>query len=297
MSAYQPVQTDEIKEHVAPAHRATTARPIHPPLPDDHAPLLHSPTIPSRNSAENYDEENQEDDGHGSGAAAATAGFFGCTVNLANTILGTGMLAMPSAIASVGLIPGIFVIIYSALASGLGLYFLSRAAARTEGRHASFFAISKLTWPSLAVLFDAAIAIKCFGVSISYLIIIGDLMPEVVISFFGKAPKDDDPYMDYLTDRRFWITVLMASIIVPISFFRKLDSLRYTSLIALFAVVYLVTIVLWGYVAPETPAPAPGDIELVHFTTRFFTSLPVFVFAFTCHQNVGVFSYSLFVVI
>lgn len=83
--------------------------------------------------------------------------------------------------ASVGIIPGIFLILLSALASGLGLYFLSRCAARTEGRHASFFAISQLTWPKVAILFDLAIAIKCFGVAVSYLIIIGDLMPQVKI--------------------------------------------------------------------------------------------------------------------
>lgn len=78
-----------------------------------------------------------------------------------------------------GLLTGILVILLSALASGLGLYFLSRCAASTEKRSASFFAISKLTWPSLAVFFDLAIAIKCFGVAVSYLIIIGDLMPHV----------------------------------------------------------------------------------------------------------------------
>lgn len=83
--------------------------------------------------------------------------------------------------ASVGIIPGIFLIFLSALASGTGLYFLSRCAARTEGRHASFFAVSKLTWPKVSVLFDLAIAIKCFGVAVSYLIIIGDLMPQVKI--------------------------------------------------------------------------------------------------------------------
>ena len=81
--------------------------------------------------------------------------------------------------ASVGLIPGIIVIFLSAVASGMGLYFLSRCAARTDGRNASFFAISKLTWPNLAIFFDLAIAIKCFGVAVSYLIIIGDLMPQV----------------------------------------------------------------------------------------------------------------------
>jgi amino acid permease len=183
--------------------------------------------------------------------------------------------------ASVGIIPGIFLIFFSALASGTGLYFLSRCAARTEGRDASFFAISKLTWPRVAVLFDLAIAIKCFGVAVSYLIIIGDLMPQVIDSF-----SDHGHTAYFLTDRRFWITVFMLTIVLPLSFLRKLDSLKYTSLIALVAVVYLCVIVIYHYFSPNYPPPPPDAIELISFTSKILGHLPVFVFAFTCHQNV-----------
>ncbi|CDH60214.1 amino acid [Lichtheimia corymbifera JMRC:FSU:9682] len=207
----------------------------------------------------------------------ATGTPFSSSINLLNTILGTGLLAMPAAVASVGLLTGIVVILLSALASGLGLYFLSRCAARTEGRSASFFAISKLTWPSLAVFFDLAIAIKCFGVAVSYLIIIGDLMPHVC------AYITHDPI---LLDRRFWITVLMASAILPLSFLRKLDSLKYTSIVALVAVVYLCAIIVYHFFVPEDAINAtPPQVELVTFSSVFFRRLPVFIFAFTCHQN------------
>lgn len=91
-------------------------------------------------------------------------------------------MSQPAALASIGLIPGILVVMLSAAASGMGLFFLSQCASRTDGRHASFFAISKLTWPGMAIFFDLAIAIKCFGVGVSYLIIIGDLMPQVGVT-------------------------------------------------------------------------------------------------------------------
>lgn len=61
-----------------------------------------------------------------------------------------------------------------------------------------------MTYPNAAVLFDAAIAVKCFGVGVSYLIIIGDLMPGVVRGF-GEAPAG----AEYLVDRRFWVTAFM----------------------------------------------------------------------------------------
>ncbi|CAO3701631.1 unnamed protein product [Rhizopus microsporus] len=234
---------------------------------EDHNPLLSNQNVQFLVS----DYELQQ----------ATASTFGCVINLANTILGTGMLAMPFAMASVGIIPGVFFIFLSALASGTGLYFLSRCAARTEGRHASFFAVSKLTWPKVSVLFDLAIAIKCFGVAVSYLIIIGDLMPQVMASLTNHA---DLAY--FLTDRRFWITLFMLALVLPLSFLRKLDSLKYTSLVALFAVVYLCVIVIYHYFSPNYPPPSPDDIEYFNLSSSIFGHLPVFVFSFTCHQNI-----------
>ncbi|RIA96061.1 vacuolar amino acid transporter 5 [Glomus cerebriforme] len=208
------------------------------------------------------------------------ASRFSCMINLANTILGTGMLAMPAAVASVGLLLGSMMIIFAATTSGLGLYFLSRSATHTDGRNSSFFAISKLTYPSAALLFDAAIAIKCFGVAVSYLIIVGDLMPQVINGSLGFSNE----YSIFM-DRRFWITAFMF-IIIPLAFLKKLDSLRHTSFIAIVAVIYLVFIVIYHYFGPDYKAPPKEKIHLIKISTKFFTNLPIFIFAFTCHQNI-----------
>ncbi|KAF1805251.1 transmembrane amino acid transporter protein-domain-containing protein [Mucor lusitanicus] len=210
-----------------------------------------------------------------------SATIASAAINLSNTILGTGMLAMPAALACVGLIPGMFLILYAGATSGLGLYFLARCAGKVGGRNASFSSLSKLTWPKLGIFFDMAIAIKCFGVAISYLIILGDLMPQVIRSFFHHAEE-----VELLMDRRFWITLSIITAVGPLSYLRKLDSLKYTSLIALFAVAYLVIIVLYHYISPNFPPPPPEAIEYFRFSTKIFSQLPVFIFAFTCHQNI-----------
>ncbi|CAO3632888.1 unnamed protein product [Mucor hiemalis] len=210
-----------------------------------------------------------------------SATMASASINLSNTILGTGMLAMPAALASVGLIPGMFIILYAGITSAMGLYFLARCAEKVGGRNASFSSLSKLTWPKLGIFFDAAIAIKCFGVAISYLIILGDLMPQVIRSFFHNAENNE-----ILMDRRFWITLSIFSAVGPLSYLRKLDSLKYTSLIALFAVAYLVVIVVYHFITPNFPPPPPESIEYFHLTTKIFSQLPVFIFAFTCHQNI-----------
>ncbi|ORZ05612.1 transmembrane amino acid transporter protein-domain-containing protein [Absidia repens] len=274
-AAYTPVESlDEpsiISSTIASSSSSTAATSWQ----DDHRPLL------SRSSGVFSLYQEDIEDNSQVGHLIPTATPFSCAINLANTILGTGMLAMPSAMASVGLLPGIFVILFSAMASGAGLYFLSCCARHTDGRNASFFAISKLTWPKMAVIFDLAIAIKCFGVAISYLIIIGDLMPQVVLSFFQGANT-----ITILMDRRFWITLFMITAVLPLSFLRKLDSLKYTSVVALIAVIYLCAIVIEHYFAVDFVPPPEGSVELISFSTKFFSHLPVFVFAFTCHQNI-----------
>ncbi len=110
---------------------------------------------------------------------------------------------MPLVMSHMGIVLGSVVIVWAGLTSGFGLYLQSRCSRYLERGTSSFFALSQITYPNASVIFDAAIAVKCFGVSISYLIIIGDLMPGVVEAF---APTHG---LDYLEDRQFWITFFM----------------------------------------------------------------------------------------
>jgi len=192
------------------------------------------------------------------------------------------MLSFPLAMASAGLIPGVITCVFSGSVAILGLYLLSRCATRASHRHSSFFAIANLTYPRLAVFFDAAIAIKCFGVSISYLIIIKGLMPSVVKSLYHVLSPNDPP--EWTLSGRIWITLFMV-VLIPLCFLRRLDSLRHTSYVALFSVAYLLAVVIVCYAWPPKGITPPGEIHLIHFTPSFISTFPVQVFAFTCAQN------------
>lgn len=120
---------------------------------------------------------------------------FSSTVNLANTTIGAGALAFPSAFAAMGLVHGIASCLISATTAAFGLYLLSRCATQVgqrpgdEWRKPSFNEVARISFGKgwITRLFDVswelrrlavreltcqlAIAIKCFGVSVSYLII------------------------------------------------------------------------------------------------------------------------------
>ncbi|RJE18583.1 amino acid transporter [Aspergillus sclerotialis] len=208
------------------------------------------------------------------------ASWISSVINLVNTIIGAGALAMPLAMSHMGIVLGVFVILWSGTTAGFGLYLQSRCAQYLERGTASFFALSQITYPNAAVIFDAAIAIKCFGVGVSYLIIIGDLMPGVVEGFAGGSAV-----YEFLLDRHFWVTAFML-IIIPLSYLRRLDSLKYTSIAALASMAYLVMLVLYNFIKGDTVADR-GPIRIINWAgpVPTLSSLPVIVFAFTCHQN------------
>lgn len=180
-----------------------------------------------------------------------------------------------------GMLLGTFIIVWAGLTAGFGLYLQSRCAAYLERGSASFFALSQITYPNAAVIFDAAIAIKCFGVGVSYLIIIGDLMPGVVLGF-----ADESTLVPFLVDRRFWITAFML-IVIPLSFLRRLDSLKYTSVVALISIGYLVILVVYHFAAKDTIDQYTTPLRVIKWAgpVAFLQSFPVVIFAYTCHQN------------
>jgi amino acid permease len=190
---------------------------------------------------------------------------------------------MPAAMSHFGVTLGVLLIIWCGLTSAFGLYLQARCARYLDRGTSSFFALSQITYPNAAVVFDAAIAIKCFGVGVSYMIIIGDLMPGVAEAFGAL-----DSGLDFLSDRKFWITAFFLVFIIPLSFPKRLDSLKYTSMVALVAIGYLIILVVYHFAADEIPNDR--DIRLIRWEgpVAALSSLPVVIFAYTCHQNVGI---------
>lgn len=60
-------------------------------------------------------------------------------------------------------------------------------------------------------------------------------MPSVVASIYHDLTSPDTNPPDWASSGRVWVTLVML-LLGPLSFLRKLDSLRYTSYVAIFSV-------------------------------------------------------------
>lgn len=230
------------------------------------------------------------------------ASAYSCVVNLTNTIIGAGMLGLPGAYAGLGYITGTTFLILGAFFSASGLRLLSISAEKA-GLPSSFYSVAIAAVPRFTILIDFAVALKCFGVATGYLITVGDCMVDafefILRSDDGALPSG---FMNVLVWRRFWVAAGLLCVL-PFSFFRTFDALRFTSTISLgLALMLSLGVVAYahGWIADPCEGfgmggfddMAQAETKACRGETEFFTSpsntlhkMPIVVFAFTCHQN------------
>lgn len=199
--------------------------------------------------------------------------FVSGYVNLLKTAIGSGILTYPYLFKSYGVIVTILIsIIASALSfSGLLLYIV--CSDKLNG-NVTLSSLANHAIPKSKFFADFAICFKCFGVAVSYLIIIRQLFPPVLI---------------YLFDRQFFtkpsIALLLFLVVTsPVSYVRKIDKLRYTSFCGLFCILIVIMTVVCKLINY-------GPIELENvklvapISILWLTGIGKLVFSFTCHQN------------
>lgn len=155
-----------------------------------------------------------------------------------------------------------------------GHYFLLQCARRLGGRANGYAGVAKLTCPDAAIVFELVIAAKCFGLGISYFIVVGDLLPQIALYFTANT---------LLCSRLLWL-LAFSVFVFPLALVKELDHLYYTSFVALFAIALLVWIILWGFLSG---GPIDWEsIAWVRMDAGFYSGFPLFVYAFSCHENI-----------
>jgi len=208
------------------------------------------------------------------------AGLVGSTLNLTNSIIGGGILALPYAFSGCGWVLGAFLIVGAGIATAFSLHLLTLCSLKVPPP-ASFYKVTKASIPQYCFLVDAAVAFQTFGIAVAFLIIVGGLMPDVC-AYLHAGP--------FWSNRHLWVSMGFL-IVAPVSCLKTLDALKYTSAFAVFCVAFI-SLLIFAYAADPAAERCDGggrdcvgDTELAVVDFNTFKVLGVFINAYSCQMN------------
>ncbi|KAL0919172.1 hypothetical protein M5K25_011248 [Dendrobium thyrsiflorum] len=188
------------------------------------------------------------------------ASFPGAVFNLSTTIVGAGIMSLPATMKVLGLVPGIFMIVFFAFLTEASIEFLIR--------------FSRV------------------GKSVSYGGVMGDVVSGTSSSGVHHSGVLEGWFGEHWWNGRFFVLLVTTFVVfAPLASFKRVDSLSYSSALSVALAVIFVVItagiaiikLLNGSIPMPKLFPAIPDLASVW---NLFTAVPVLVTAFICHYNV-----------
>ncbi|KAL6242062.1 hypothetical protein RBB50_010974 [Rhinocladiella similis] len=245
--------------------------------PGQHAPLLTDITPPADSPflSDSFQPEDYLPD------ARPKSGMRSAFMNMANSIIGAGIIGQPYAFKQAGLATGIILLIGLTITVDwtIRLIVINSKLSGADSFQATMqhcFGNSGLIAISIAQWAFA------FGGMIAFCIIVGDTIPHVLEALIPGLR--DVPFLWLLTDRRAIIIIFILGISWPLSLYRDIAKLAKASTLALISMlIIIVTVVTQGpFVDPDLRGSING---LLFINDGFFQAVGVISFAFVCHHN------------
>ena len=225
----------------------------------------------------------------------------GTAVNVCNNLIGSGILALPLALAKTSLTCGLALLVGVALLSFYTMWLLCRSC-DIAGTFNYKEVVTRNVGPRSGLFVELVMGLYTAGTCIAYGVLIGDFFPEFArfacLRAVGAEGMARSAVCAFATDRRAMVFALGGAVMMPLSSFRDLTPLRYTSFVALAAVVYTCSVTAERYLfetegegrrrhevfhpntAPDVAWVAPDDYQ------GLFVALALMGVAFNCHYNI-----------
>ncbi|RDB16965.1 Vacuolar amino acid transporter 2 [Hypsizygus marmoreus] len=217
-------------------------------------------------------------------AAKQTAGgsLVDSIANMANSILGAGIIGLPYAISQAGFFMGLILLVILCAVTDWTIRLIV-VNAKLSGRH-SYIEIMDHCFGSsgraAVSFFQFSFA---FGGMCAFGIIIGDTIPHVVRSLFPSLPTI--PILRIFANRKFIIVLCTVCVSYPLSLYRDIHKLSRASGVALIGMLIIVTsVIIEGpHSAPELRGDPSKRFTIIG--PGIFQAIGVISFAFVCHHN------------
>lgn len=245
------------------------------------APTENSPLLPRKRQ-----DEEQHD---GYNAASFASGVF----SLSTIIVGAGIMGLPATMSTIGLVPGIGMIVFVAFLTNASIDFMLNYS--KSGKSLTYGGLMADSFGRIGRTFlQVCVIVNNFGLLAVYLIIIADVLSGSTSSSVRHAGVLEQ----WAGGETWWngrIVVIFfttAFVLSPLVSFRHVDSLRLSSAlsVALAVLFVVITTLIAGYkIAAGTiskPKLFPEFDNDASTIFSYFSVVPVVVTAYICHHTV-----------
>lgn len=214
--------------------------------------------------------------------------LIGCTANLINAIVGSGIVGIPYAILNAGFVAGIVLVLVCAMMTDKSLRLLIATAKHSNAP--SYETLAEAAFGTLGFLFISInMFIMSYGAMLSYLMIIKDTFSVAL----GVDPTN-------LETKRAMLCIISLLIVVPLSSQRDMADLAATSRISVAIDALLVLLVVYqsqglsiDRVTTLSHDPEFMATDFWMHPSTLFVGLGVLSFAFVCQHSAFILAGSL----
>ncbi|KYG44739.1 hypothetical protein M433DRAFT_39050, partial [Acidomyces richmondensis BFW] len=241
------------------------------------APLLTSLPAPSVLVAQTLSSSYSDDD-TGNRPRSSLLGSFS---NMANSIIGAGIIGQPYALSQAGLVSGILLLCLLTLTVDWTIRLIVLNAKMSGANSFQSTVAHCFGRPGLVAISLAQWAFA-FGGMVAFCVIVGDTVPHVLMAVWPGLKAW--PVLWLLTERRAVIVVFVCGISYPLALHRDIALLSKASTFALFSMLLILLTILFR--GPSQPPSLRGPITepLLHLS-GLFPAVGIISFAFVCHHN------------
>ncbi|CAN6643434.1 vacuolar amino acid transporter 2 [Trichomonascus vanleenenianus] len=203
-------------------------------------------------------------------------------MNMANSIIGAGIIGQPYAVRQSGLVGGILLLLGLTAVIDWTIRLLV-VNAKLSGTDTFQATVSKCFGKPGLITISVAQGLFALGGSMAFCVIIGDTIPHVINAIFPSLHTI--PVVGILAQRNTIIIIVTLGISYPLALNRNIAKLAKASALALVSMVIIVlTVVIRGPSVDTDKGKFSASLLTVNFG-GIFQGISVISFAFVCHHN------------
>lgn len=202
-------------------------------------------------------------------------GLLATGFSLASTSIGAGILGLPSAFNSVGIVMATIYLLLITIQTAYSMRILVVVCDKT-GLRSYEEMMAGLVHPK-GIYFTALIRfLHCFGALIAYTVTVGDLI-KPIIDDVSNVPE----FLLSTNGVRVLTVVLWILFFLPLSIPRQINSLRYVSAVGLFFILFFCFCIMLH----SGMSGMKGNVKAVNTGNDAISGLGVFIFSYMCQVN------------